>query len=104
MEKDKRGRKPVSEIRDNIAELLFFAGEAYGYELYKKYLKVFGQKISMRSIYYHLSKGVELGEFAVNRVENIRGSFTWGEGVRRVVFKLGPNAKPSGRVDIRNKL
>lgn len=104
MSVDKRGRKPVSEIRDNIAELLFFVGEAYGYELFKKYVKVFGQKISMRSVYYHLNKGVELGEFVVNRVENIRGNFTWGEGVRRVVFKLGPNAKPSGRVEVKEKI
>ncbi len=93
---DKRGRRPESQIRNNMVELLFKVGEAYGYALYKQYLKTFGQKVSIRSIYYHLNKGVELGEFAVSRVENIRGNFTWGEGVRRVVFKLGPNAKVSG--------
>ena len=40
---DKRGRPAESVIRTNIAELLFFLGEAYGYELYKKYIKVFDE-------------------------------------------------------------
>lgn len=102
--KDKRGRPAESVIRSNIVELLFFLGEAYGYDLYKKYLKVFGQKVSMRSIYYHLNKGVELGEFAIKEIQNIKGNYSWGEGVRRIVFKLGSNASPVGSVEVKNKL
>lgn len=101
---DKRGRPSESIIRKNIAELLFFLGEAYGYELYKRYVKVFKQKINMRSVYYHLNRGVELGEFAIKEVQTVRGNFTWGNGVRRVVFKLGANARPSGSVEVREKL
>jgi len=102
--KDKRGRPAESLIRSNITELLFVLGEAYGYDLYKKYKKVFEQKISLRSIYYHLNKGVELGEFAIKEVQNIKGNFTWGNGVRRVVFKLGANARPVGSIEVKNRL
>jgi len=48
----------------------------------------------MRSVYYHLNKGVELGVFKIEKIENIPGSYSWGEGVRRVVFTLGENAEP----------
>ena len=51
MEELKRGRKPLSAIRNNIIELLYFFGEDYGYNLYKRYVKAFG-RVSMRSVYY----------------------------------------------------
>ncbi len=102
--KDKRGRPTESIIRNNIAELLFFLGEAYGYDLYKKYKRVFEQKISLRSIYYHLNKGVETNEFAIKEVQNIKGNYSWGEGVRRVIFKLGANARPGRSEEVKEKL
>ena len=89
-----RGRPAFSPIRNNLVELLFFVGEGYGYELYKKYIRVF-HKTTMRSVYYHLNKGVELGVFKIEKVENIPGSYSWGEGVRRVIFTLGKNAEPT---------
>jgi len=93
MKTRRRGRPAFSPIRNNLVELLFFVGEGYGYELYKKYIQVFN-KTTMRSVYYHLNKGVELGVFKIEKVENIPGSYSWGEGVRRVVFTLGENAEP----------
>ena len=102
--KDKRGRPAESQIRNNIIELLFSLGEAYGYDLYKKYIKVFGEKISRRSIYYHLNKGVELNEFIIKEVQNIKGNYSWGDGVKRIIFKLGPNAKPTGSIEVKNKI
>ena len=92
----KLGRKPNSEIRNNLVELLFFLKEGYGYALYKKYIQVFNTKVSIRSIYYHLRKGVELGIFQIKDIEQIRGNYSWGENVQRVVFSLGKEAKPQG--------
>ena len=31
-----RGRPAFSPIRDNLVELIFYYGNGYGYELYKK--------------------------------------------------------------------
>lgn len=91
----KRGRKPNSEIRDNIVELIQFFGEGYGYDLYKKYVKAYG-KISMRSVYYHLRKGVEIGTFRVKEIEHVEGNYSWGPKAERVVFSLGAQAAPRG--------
>jgi len=98
-----RGRPAFSPIRNNLVELLFFVGTGYGYELYKKYVQIF-HNTTMRSIYYHLNKGVELGVFKVDKVEIIKGDYSWGEGVRRVVFTLGENAKPKGDTRILKRL
>ena len=62
-------------------------------ELYKKYIEIF-HKTTMRSIYYHLNKGVSLGVFKIDKVEQAKGDYSWGTGVRRVIFSFGPNAKP----------
>lgn len=98
-----RGRPAFSPIRNNLVELLFFVGTGYGYELYKKYVQIF-HSTTMRSIYYHLNKGVELGVFKIEKVESIKGDYSWGEGVRRVVFTLGENAKPKGDSRILKRL
>ena len=106
MEKNKemRGRPASSPIRQNIVELLYFVKKGYGYDLYKKYTRVFEQKISMRSVYYHLNKGVETGELRVHEVEAVKGDYSWGDQVKRIVFTLGPNARPKGNRDVLNKL
>ena len=91
----KRGRLPGSAIRDNMVEILAVIGQIHGYDLYKHFRKVYGNA-SLRSIYYHLKKGTELGVFECKGIERIEGNFSWGSGVERKVFALGPNAKPRG--------
>jgi len=102
MEK-KKGRQVGSDIRDNLVELLYFLGSSYGYDLYKKYLKVFG-RVSRRSVYYHLRKGVDLGIFKIERVEDVKGDYSWGAGVRRIVYALGPAATPRASIRVKEKL
>jgi hypothetical protein len=100
----KLGRKPKSQIRDDIIELLYHIKEAYGYELYKKYCKVYDKKVSIRSIYYHLNKGVELGVFNLKEIRDVKGDFSWGSGAKQVIFQLGANANPKGIKEVYNKL
>lgn len=98
-----RGRPAFSPIRDNLVELIYYYGKGYGYELYKRYVEVF-HKTTMRSIYYHLNKGVSLGVFKIDKVEQVKGNYSWGTGVRRVIFSLGPNAKPKKDVRVLKRL
>jgi hypothetical protein len=88
-----RGRPVNSAIRQNIIELLFFMGKGYGYDIYKNYVALFS-KVTMRSIYYHLKKGVELGEFEVERIEKEKGNYSWGEMAEKIYYKLGTKAAP----------
>ena len=98
------GRKPSSQIRDNLVELLFFMREAYGYELYKKYKGVFPERISMRSVYYHLTKGVDLNIFNIKEIQEVKGEYSWGDGTKRVIFTLGPAAKPRQLKEVHSRL
>jgi hypothetical protein len=91
----KRGRPCHSEIRQNIVELLFFFKSCHGYELYKHYCEVFPD-VAMRSIYYHLKKGVKLDEFAVDKVVREKGEFSWGTEAEKIYYSNGPNAAPKG--------
>lgn len=102
--KDLRGRPTKSQIRENLIELLHHIKESYGYDLYKKYVDVFEQKVSIRSVYYHLNKGVELGEFVIRNVEHVAGDYSWGDQVKRVVFSLGPNAQPKNSPVVAHRL
>jgi len=88
-----RGRPVSSIIRSNLVELLFFMEKGYGYDIYKEYVKVF-PKVTMRSIYYHLRKGLELGEFAIERIEKEKGDYSWGETAEKIYYKLGSSASP----------
>ena len=99
----KRGRPNFSPIRNNLVDLLYFVGKSHGYALYKKYIEVF-HSTTIRSIYYHLNKGVKLGVFKIEKVEEVKGNYSWGGSVRRIVFVLGPNAKPSGDLRILKRL
>ena len=101
--KPRRGRPIKSSIRDNLAELLFFLGPCYGYDLYKQYKKACGQ-VSLRSIYHHLKKGQELGIFEPSSVEKKRGNFSWGSVVERRLFSLTKKARPKGDLKIKNAL
>lgn len=81
----RRGRTPQSRIRENILELLRALGPSYGYQLYKEYKKRWG-KVSIRSIYHHLSKGVELGLIERKGVQRVEGDFSWGPDAQRILY------------------
>ena len=90
----KKGRKTKSEIRQNMVEILYFIKKAYGYEIYKVYTAIF-PKVTLRSIYYHLKKGIELGEFEINKIEREKGNYSWGPEAEKIYYSLGANAKPT---------
>lgn len=91
----KRGRPVFSQVRQNMVELLYVAGPMYGYELSKKYLDIF-PRVSRRLFYYHLKKGLELGEFEVDEVRKEEGDYSWGSVAEKTYYRLGPNAQPQG--------
>ena len=90
-----KGRPVKSEIRQNMVEILFYMKEGYGYEIYKVYVAIF-PKVTMRSIYYHLKKGLSLKEFKVSKVEKEKGDYSWGPEAEKTYYSLGENAKPVG--------
>ena len=90
-----KGRPVKSEIRENMIEILFYMKEGYGYEIYKAYVAIF-PKVTMRSIYYHLKKGLSLKEFKVSKVEKEKGDYSWGPEAEKTYYSLGENAKPVG--------
>lgn len=91
----KRGRPTKSVIRQNVIEILHYLPQGYGYEISKIYNAVF-PKVTQRSIYYHLRKGVQLQEIALHKVEVEKGNFSWGSTVEKIYYGLGNNAKPLG--------
>ncbi|MDO8661524.1 MAG: hypothetical protein Q7K43_06550 [Candidatus Woesearchaeota archaeon] len=99
----KRGRKPGSVIRQNIIELLFVLKRAYGYEIHKKYIKTFSA-CSRELIYYHLRKGVQLGEFILLEQKVEQGNYSWGTSVEKTYYSLGPNALPKGEPSVTEAL
>lgn len=88
-----RGRPIKSVIRQNIIEILYFLKQAYGYDIYKVYINVF-PKVTMRSIYYHLKKGVALEEFKIHKIEKEQGDYSWGSVAEKIYYSLGSQAKP----------
>ncbi len=96
-----RGRPANSIIRQNIVELLAHLGEGYGYQLSTVYNQIF-PKCTMRSIHWHLKKGLETQEFAVKRVTKEEGTYSWGPHVEKTYYGLGENAKP--KMDERVKM
>lgn len=95
-----RGRPIGSPIRQNMIEILHFLGDASGYDVFKIYREVY-PKITLRSIYYHLKKGLILQEFEVKNIKKVSGNFSWGGEAEKIYYTLGPNAKPT--VDIKVK-
>tara|TARA_Y100000310_G_scaffold344409_1_gene457019 strand:+ start:1601 stop:1945 length:345 start_codon:yes stop_codon:yes gene_type:complete len=91
----KKGRPVKSQIRQNMVEILFFIKHAYGYDIYKSYIKIF-PKVTLRSIYYHLKKGVALGEFKVDKIEKQQGEYSWGGVAEKIYYGLGDKAEPKG--------
>lgn len=86
-----RGRPIKSQIRQNIIEILFILGEGYAYDIYKIYSAVF-PKVTMRSIYYHLKKGKDTGEFEVSEIKKEKGDYSWGPEAEKIYYRLGPQA------------
>ena len=99
----KRGRVVGSVIRDNLIELLFHLKQAYAYELYKHYKKVFGP-VSIRSVYYNLTKGKDIGVFEIKEIQKVEGDFSWGPQAQRIVFGLTDKAQPKQDLKIKQAL
>lgn len=95
-----KGRPIRSEIRQNMIEILYRMKEGYGYGIYRTYITIF-PKVTMRSIYYHLKKGVTLNEFKVSKIEKEKGDYSWGPEAEKIYYSLGSNAKPSGNERVR---
>jgi hypothetical protein len=89
-----RGRPVKSAIRQNIVEILNFMGKGYGYDIYKAYRDIF-PAVTMRSIYYHLNKGIETEEFKIAEVKKEEGNYSWGNTVTKTYYSLGTKAKPA---------
>jgi hypothetical protein len=98
-----RGRPVFSKIRQNIVELLHYMGRGYGYEVYQAYVDIF-PKVTMRSVYYQLRKGVVLGELEIESVKVEKGDYSWGADAEKTYYKLGKNAKPKGEERIKQYL
>ena len=89
----KRGRPTGSLVRRHILEILFFLRSAYGYEIYKHYCNLF-PKITLRNIYYHLRKGVDLDEISIQEIKQEKGSYSWGNQAEKTYYQLGSLADP----------
>lgn len=88
-----RGRPAKSQIRQNIVEILYYMHKGHGYDIYKKYIDLF-PKVTLRSIYYHLKKGLSTEEFQIEKVSKIQGDYSWGPEAELIYYKLGPAAQP----------
>ena len=100
-----RGRPIKSKTREKIIALLHYFGDMYGYEIYKRYKQVFG-KTSLRLIYYHLNKGVQISMISKKKIEIIKGDYSWGNSSERIYYCLGKDAKINTNYSnkIKNKL
>jgi len=99
----KRGRVVGSVIRDNLVELLHHVSKAHAYALYKQYKKAYGP-VSIRSIYYNLSKGKDIGVFEIKEIQKVEGDFSWGPSAQRIIFGLGKSAQPKGDPKLKDAL
>lgn len=74
-------------------EILYFAKSGYGYELFKTYIELY-PKTTMRSIYYHLNKGLQTGEFRIDKITKAKGEYSWGSEAEKKIYALGEKAAP----------
>jgi len=88
-----RGRPVGSEIRQRLVNILAVVKKAYGYQLHKLYTSIFGDT-TRENVYYHLRKGVSLGEFKQTEVIQEHGAYSWGTTVEKKYYELGSNAHP----------
>lgn len=82
-----QGRPLGSNVRNNIIALLSREGPMHGYELYQKYIEQY-PAVTMRLIYYHLKKGVSIGDLKVHKIEKKKGNYSWGNEVQNVVYSV----------------
>ncbi|MFO7872169.1 MAG: hypothetical protein R6U26_00830 [Candidatus Undinarchaeales archaeon] len=94
-----RGRPPNSPVRDRMQMIVDALGVTYGYEIHKAYEEIF-EPIELRSMYYHLKKGVELNQFEEVGVEKVKGPFTWGDVSIRKYYILGPEAEKRATAEV----
>lgn len=87
----KRGRPTKSNVRNRLERVLDGCGYVHGYDAYKYYKGTYGET-SMRNVYYHLNKGVELGIFIELGFHSVKGEYTWGSKTERKYYINGPNA------------
>ncbi len=98
-----RGRPVKSQIRQNIIEILYFIKQGYGYEIYKIYREVY-PPVTLRSIYYHLRKGKDLGEFKIHKIKSEKGNYSWGPEAEKIYYSLGKEAKPKADIKVKKFL
>jgi hypothetical protein len=48
----------------------------------------------MRSIYYHLRKGLAIKEFEIEKIKKESGNYSWGGEAEKIYYRLGPAAQP----------
>ena len=85
---EKRGRPAKSIIRENTLKILnSSAVSLYGYQIYQTYQKTF-EPVELRTVYYHLKKGVELGIFKIEKIIKEQGDFTWGSVSERIYYSV----------------
>jgi hypothetical protein len=96
----KPGRPYGSVVRQNIVEILFFYEQLHGYEIYKIYSALF-PKITLRLVYYHLKKGVLLGELKVAKIDRKQGKYSWGGTSENIIYSLDKDARPLGEERVR---
>jgi len=98
-----RGRPVKSQIRQRIVEILAVMKKGYGYQIFQVYEKIY-PRITMRSIYYHLGKGLKTGEFEVEAVQMEKGDYSWGSEAEKIYYMLGAKAEPRGDERIKRVL
>ena len=94
------GRPLKSVIRQHIVDILYCTGSGYGYDIYGIYREVY-PAVTMRSIYYHLKKGLETGEFKVEKIQKEQGEYSWGGEAEKTYYSLGKNAAAHGDFRLR---
>ena len=95
LKKMARGRPAGSEVRQHIIEILNVIGKAHGYRIHKVHNEIF-PACTRENIYYHLRKGVVLGEFVMEEIRQETGTFSWGGTAEKKYYSLGPKAYPKG--------
>ncbi len=98
-----KGRPVRSRIRQNVVEILYYLGEGYGYQIAKMYNEIF-PTVTQRSVYYHLRKGISTKEIEMQKVEQEKGEFSWGNIVEKKYYVLGRNAEPKGEKRVKEFL
>ena len=98
---EQRGRPLGSEVRQNVIDILHFMGKAYGYQIHKAYKEIFAP-VTLRSIYYHLKKGKDLGLFKIEKVEQVQGNYSWGSTVEKTFYSLTDSAKPRLKKEVKD--